>query len=69
MTFPSLNNIRPSDLMALSPKIFVSYDFLRSEQTRLLLDYDLPDASDTVEEFVDMIDADVESVMSSDFEI
>ena len=55
--------------MALSPKIFVSYVFLSSEQTRLLLDYDLPDASDTVEEFVDMIDADVESVMSSDFEI
>jgi hypothetical protein len=69
MTFPSISGIRPSDLMTLSPKIYVSYEFLRSEQTRLLLDYDVPDAHDTVDEFVEMIESDLESVVSSDFEI
>jgi hypothetical protein len=69
MTFPSNSCSRPSDLMTLSPKIYVSYEFLGTEQTRLLLDYDVPDAHDPVEDFVEMIESDLESVVSSDFEI
>jgi hypothetical protein len=55
--------------MTLSPKIYVSYEFLGTEQTRLLIDYEVPDAHDPVEDFVEMIESDLESVVSSDFEI
>jgi len=70
MSFPSESLMSPFDYMILSPKIFVSHEFLESEQTRLLLDYDQPDLIfDQNADIVDMIDSDTESVASDDFAI
>ena len=67
MSFPSLVGLKPLDLMALSPTIYLSSEFLGREQTRLLLDYVVEE--DTEMEFVEMIESDLESITSEDFEI
>jgi hypothetical protein len=76
MSFPSSSFISPLDYMVHSPKIFVSHEFLESEQTRLLLDYDQPLSSlvsgemgDPISDVVDMIDSDSDSIVDEDFEI
>jgi hypothetical protein len=73
MSFPSQSLNSPAEYMLQFPKIYVSYEFLKSEQTRLLLDYDecLPhvDADDENDDFVDMIESDSESVHDEDFTI
>ena len=67
MSFPSFVGLKPSDLMALSPTIYLSSEFLGREQTRLLLDYIVEE--DAGMEFVEMIESDLESINSEDFEI
>ena len=76
MSFPSSSFVSPLDYMVHSPKIFVSHEFLESEQTRLLLDYDQPLSSlvsgemgDPFSDVVDMIDSDSDSIVDEDFEI
>ena len=73
MSFPSTLLQNPSDYMFLCPKIYVSHEFLASEQTRLLLDYDLPlpfgGIEDPFSDVVDMIDSDSEFLLDEDYEI
>jgi hypothetical protein len=70
---PSTLLQNPSDYMLLCPKIYVSHEFLGTEQTRLLLDYDKPlptgGIEDPFSDFVDMIDSDSESILDEDYEI
>jgi hypothetical protein len=62
--------------MIHAPKIFVSHEFLESEQTRLLLDYDQPlrslgsgEMGDHFADVVEMVDSDSDSILDEDFEI
>ena len=76
MSFPSTSFVSPLDYMVHAPKIFVSHEFLESEQTRLLLDYDQPlsilgsgEMGDPISDVVEMIDSDSDSILDEDFEI